>query len=602
MMKTVKERLEMLRNEMKKNGYTYVYFTTADPHMSEYVGDCFKEREYFSGFTGSNGNLLVGERKVLLWTDGRYFVQAEKELEGSGITLMKMGVSGVPTVFEFLGNNLKNGDVLAADGRRISVANGLKLDEVCQKSGAEFKCGFVLPELLWPGRPKQDFGNVRVLGVELCGESTESKISKVFCEMKKRNVTDFFLSKLDDIMWLFNIRGCDVKCNPVAYAYVHFFDEKTVLFLKKESLSSALWDYFMQIGIEIRDYEALDDYLNVQTERTKENTRILLDNSATNYYVYQSFLQLGEVVNSENMTGLWKAIKNETEQNNLKKVYLKDSVALTKFICYIKQNYEKERITETEAAEKIDNLRKEIPEFIDLSFPTISAFGKNAAMMHYEADENGEVLLEGGGIYLVDSGGQYYGGTTDVTRSLILGNVPQDMKKHFTLVCIGMLRLQNARFLSGCTGRNLDILAREPLWNLAMDYKCGTGHGIGYMLNVHEGPQNISWQKRETAVETALVPGMIVSDEPGVYVAGSHGIRTENILLCEKFAENDDGEFLCFRPLTLVPIDLDGILPEYMSAEDKSYLNSYHSLVYEKLSPYLNEEEKKWLKNVTKAI
>ena len=602
MMKTVKERLETLRKDMKKNGQNYIFFTTADPHMSEYVGECFKEREYFSGFTGSNGNLLVGDTDAYLWTDGRYFVQAEKELAGSGITLMKMGSSGVPTLFEFLEKTLERGDVLATDGRRISVTNGLKFEEVCKKNGAIFDFSYALPASLWTKRPMQEFGNVWTLDEKYSGESTENKIAKVFSEMEKKKATDFFLSKLDDIMWLFNLRGCDIKCNPVAYSYAHFSDGKILLFLKNGAFTTEISDYFQRIGIETRDYETIDDYLKKQAEHTNEKRRILLDFSANGYSVYQAFSKLGEVESFENMTGLWKAVKNETEQNNLKNIYLKDSVALTKFICFIKQNYEKERITETSAAKKIDLLRQGIPEFIDLSFPTISAYGENAAMMHYEADENEDVSLERGGIYLVDSGGQYHGGTTDVTRSLILGEVSPEMKKHFTLVCIGMLRLQNARFMSGCTGRNLDILARAPLWNEAMDYKCGTGHGIGYMLNVHEGPQNISWQKRENVAEAPLVPGMLVSDEPGVYVAGSHGIRTENILLCEKYAENEDGEFLCFHPLTLVPIDLDGILPEYMSEEDRKNLNEYHSMVYEAVSPYLNEEEKNWLKNVTKAV
>ncbi len=596
----MEDRRKRLREWMEKKHVDYCLFMTEDPHMSEYINDYYKVREYFSGFSGSNGNLLLGKETGYLWTDGRYFVQAEKELDGSGITLMKMGQKDVPTLEKFLEETLCSGEVLAMDGRLISAVHGLKLQEICEKKNVILKSDFVVDDALWPDRPRDSEEPVWILKESFAGKLALEKIKDIYAEMGKNSVTDFVLSKLDDLMWVFNLRGSDIACNPVAYAFAHFSKEETTLFIKENSVSCEVREYCQENHIQLESYEKVYEILQ-QKIRGKER-KIWVDKNNTAYFMLNFLAKKGALFYGSNPTEIWKSVKNATEQKHIRDVYLKDSIVLTKFIYWLKTSVGKQRITECSAARELDGRRKEVDCFLDFSFPTISAYGENAAMMHYEAKEEDGVVLENKGIYLVDSGGQYEGGTTDVTRSIVMGELPYDIKKQFTLVSMGMLRLQNSVFLKGCTGRNLDILAREPLWQNQTDYKCGTGHGIGYMLNVHEGPQNISWQYRQERKETAILPGMLVSDEPGVYVKGSHGIRTENILLCKEIGENDDGMFLGFEPLTLVPIDLDGILPEIMDKQDKDNWNRYHKLVLETIYPYLTEEEKIWLKNVTKPI
>lgn len=581
-MNIYKSRIEELRVLMRENKIDYYLVFTSDPHSSEYINDYYKEREYLTGFTGSNGTLLVSMEEALLWTDGRYFVQADKELEGSDIKTMKSLQKGVPSISEYLEKHLSKDQCLGLSGLLISASVGMAYSILCEKKEAILKFDIDLPALMWKDRPLDSSKDIWFL--EDCGESRESKLERV--RSKLEDADYLILSKLDDIMWLFNIRGNDIMCNPVAYSYALIGKDEAILYLKNQTEVK---------GVTVKAYrDAVDDIVSICTDK-----KVMLDVSASSYYLYS---KLTDVIIKPNCTESFKAIKNSTEIGNLKECYLKDSVVLTKFIRYIKENVSKKKITEIDAAIKLDSMRADIDGFVELSFPTISAYGANAAMMHYEATEEDYAVIEPKGMYLVDSGGTYMNGTTDVTRTLILGDVTKEMVKHFTKVACGMLRLQNASFIKGCTGRNLDILARLPLWELGIDYKCGTGHGIGYILNVHEGPHSIRWARRQGEEETVIVPGMIVSDEPGVYIEDSHGIRTENIIICESRCENEDGEFLGFVPLTLVPIDLDGIDKAYMNDTDILMLNEYHKLVFDRLSPFFEGEELEWLKTVTRSI
>lgn len=607
--KVIRERIHALRQSMKAAGVHYYLVVTADPHGSEYINDHYKEREFLSGFTGSNGDLLIGEEECLLWTDGRYFVQAQKELEGTGILLMKSRQQGVPGLEEYLKSHLKEGMNLGLYGFCVNAALGKRLEKIMENKKGRILYQNDLAALVFTDRPCDSAAPIRVLEDSLTGESCGEKLLRVREKMEEHGADILLLSRLEDQMWLFNIRGGDIACNPVAYAFTLIYKEKTAVYLKEESIA-ALRDKEGKVrsaGTEDMEWCPYGDFirelpgrLEKAKKRLGRKAKVMLDPGVVNYAIYRTVKEHAATVETKNPTEFMKAVKNPVETGHLEQVYLLDSVALTKFIRYIKEHKE-EGLTESAAAEILDGYRRSVKGFHDVSFPTISAYGANAAMMHYEAVPGRDAALKPEGIYLVDSGGQYEGGTTDVTRSIVMGSITTEMKKHYTLTAVGMLRLQNAVFLHGCTGRNLDILARGPLWQQKTDYKCGTGHGVGYMLGVHEGPQNISWSPGN-AKEAVLEEGMLVSDEPGVYIAGSYGIRIENILLCEKRECNEDGQFMGFRPLTLVPLDPEGIDPSYMERSDIEALNRYHQTVCERLSPYLSDEEKAWLKEQTKSV
>lgn len=598
--KVVRERIDALRQNMKSAGVHYYLVVTSDPHGSEYINDHYKEREFLSGFTGSNGDLLVGEEECLLWTDGRYFVQAGKELEGTGIKLMKIGQRGVPTLEEYVRSHLKDGMKLGLYGFCVNASLGKRLEKIMKEKQGEIVYQSDLAEPVFTDRPADSAKPVRVLENTLTGESCDEKLLRVREKMEDQEADILLLSGLEDQMWLFNIRGGDIACNPVAYAFTLILKEKTVVYLKEEPVAALTKGNIVEWHPYQKFIEELPKLLQQEKERRGRKVRVMIDTGVINYAVYRIVKENADTVEIKNPTQAMKAVKNPVEIRHLEQVYLLDSVALTKYIRYMKE-HRADGLTESEAAEILNQYRRSIKGFSDLSFPTISAYGPNAAMMHYEAVPGRDEVIKPEGIYLVDSGGQYEGGTTDVTRSIVMGQITQEMRKHYTLAAVGMLRLQNAVFLHGCTGRNLDILARGPLWQQKMDYKCGTGHGVGYMLSVHEGPQNISWRSGN-AKEAVLEEGMLVSDEPGVYVAGSHGIRIENILLCEKRECNEDGQFMGFKPLTFVPLDLEGIDSSYLERSDIEALNRYHEMVYEQLSGYLSEDEKAWLREQTKSL
>lgn len=594
----IQGRIQKLQRIMKEMGIQWYYVPTGDFHDSEYVNDYFKGREYLSGFTGSNGTLLVSMKSVGLWTDGRYFIQAQMELADTGITLFRMMEEGVPTLQEYLKEHVKSGDTLGFDGRVVPATVGKRLEVILSEKDGQVVYEQDLIDLVWTDRPGLSREKILVLKEEISGESTEKKLKRVREKMEEVNADCFVLSKLDDIMWLYNVRGGDISCNPVALSYTVIEKDKATIFLQRTCYGEEELSYFQSRGIAVAEYDTFYQWID---KKLKEK-QILLDMKHINYACYMSVSNKNRIINKENPTEAMKAVKNPIEIENLKKIYLQDSAAVTKFIYWVKKTVQEKEITEYDAAMYLDQLRKEIPGYMDLSFETISAYMKNAAMMHYTATKECASILKPEGTLLVDSGGQYMGGTTDVTRTIGLGSISSKERLHYTYTCIGMFQLLSARFLYGCTGRNLDILAREPLWRIDTDYKCGTGHGIGYMLNVHEGPQNIRWRYSEHSDDVVFEEGMIVSNEPGVYLENEYGIRIENIMVCKKGNKNENGQFMYFEPLTFVPIERDALDTHIMSKADVERVNQYHKKVYEVLQPYLTREESIWLKETTKPL
>ena len=600
----IKGRLEQLREKMAENGIDFYMMPTSDFHNSEYSADFFKVREYFCGFDGSNGTLVVGKNFAGMWTDGRYFIQAENQMKGTGVELFKMMNPGVPTIEEFLSDNMKEGQTLGFDGRVVSTSVGEKLEKKLKKNKVSLKIDKDLAEEIWTDRPALPCHDIYVLSDELCGKSFKEKLADVRNKMKEMETSSHLLSKLDDIMWLTNLRGNDVECNPVALAYAYITMDEFFLFVQKDEVTDAVREYCSNVGITLKDYHELTTFL----DGVSLNGDVLYDKRNTNFRTYKALAQKTEnagveLKNEKDPTELMKAMKNETELKNIREVYLKDSAKLTEFIYWVKNNVGKIPMTEYTAAMKLDSMRAELPGFIELSFPTISAYNANAAMAHYEAGEDNAAEVKPQGLLLVDSGGTYMGGTTDVTRTIVVGEISDEIKKHYTATVAGMLQLANCRFMHGCTGRNVDIYARQPLWDIDIDYNHGTGHGIGYILNVHEGPQNIRWRYAKGVDEALLEPGMIVSDEPGVYIEGSHGIRIENIVEVVERKETEYGQLLGFDHLTYVPIDLEAIDTRYMKPENVELLNAYHKAVYDRVAPLIEDEEvKTWLKNATRAI
>lgn len=593
-----KQRIAELRKLMKEAGIDYYIVPTADYHNSEYVSDYFKMREFLSGFTGSAGTLVVGGKEAGLWTDGRYFVQAESELGGSGIVLYKMQEENVPTIKEYLEKNVSEGQTVGFDGRVVDAFFGKELEEAFAGKNVTLAYDKDIAAQLWQDRPAMPVSRVWIVSGENCGMSVSEKLAKVREKMAEEKAAHLLLSKLDDIMWLYNIRANDVECNPVALSYTFLSKEKAVLFIQPGALTEEVRVYLKENNVVCEDYDTITEYL----KNCEIAGKVWCSGADISYMLYKLVQGRAELVDQSNPTELMKAVKNPVELRQIRECYLRDSVALTKFLFWMKENAGKVPMDELGVAAKLDGMRAGIPGFLELSFPTISAYKSNAAMAHYSATKEHFSRIEADGFYLVDSGGQYEGGTTDVTRTIALGAITDEMKLHFTKVACAMLRMADARFLYGCTGRNLDIIAREPLWECGLDYKHGTGHGIGYILNVHEGPHSLRWQYRPEVPETKLEEGMIVSDEPGMYVQDSHGIRTENIVEVVKEDKNEYGQFMGFRHLTYVPIDLDAIDTQYMEPSDIRKLNAYHESVCQKLAPYFEGEALEMLKKATRAV
>lgn len=582
-----------LREQMENQKVSYYLVPSEDPHQSEYVDDYFKCRQYISGFTGSAGTFLAGCEEGWLWTDGRYFTQAEGQIS-SDITLMKQGVSGVPTILEFLKEHLQEGDTLGVNGFTISASYGKKIAKLVKQHGASFRFDLRFVEELWAkdDRPAITKSTIYRHDIKYSGEHTDSKLARVREKMKELDANAFFLSSLPDIAWLFNLRGDDIACTPLFYSYAWITIDKCFLFLRKDCISAVAFQRFKEHGISILDYTEVSAFLKDQHET------VLLNPDLTNYLHYNLLFKC-KIIEDKNPTELMKAIKNDIQIDHLKACHINDGIAMTKFMYWLKKNVGKIPMTERMISDHLEEERKKLPDYMGPSFETICAYKDHAAMMHYQSTEESDVDVKAEGMLLIDSGGQYYGGTTDVTRTFILGPISEEERKYFTLVLKSMLTLANAKFLFGCRGSNLDILAREPLWEDGVDYRCGTGHGVGYFLGVHEGPNAFRWRSNPENLDAVLQPGMVITDEPGVYVPGKYGIRTENMLICKKWQQNEYGAFFHFEPLTLVPIDLDGVDLSLFNEKEKQLLTDYQQFVYDTLSPHLNEEESAWLHTLT---
>lgn len=594
----IQKRLEALRSEMKKRGITVYVVPTSDFHQSEYVGEYFKARKYMTGFTGSAGTAVITMKEAGLWTDGRYFIQAAAQLEGSGVTLFRMGEEGVPKVEEYVEEQLEKGGCIGFDGRVMDAKAGKKYAEIAEKKEGSLYVTEDLVDIIWTERPSLPAHKVWILEQEYAGMSTEEKLSQVREQMKQEGADVHILASLYDIAWLLNLRGDDIDHVPVFLSFVAVEEKKTTLFINQEILEDKVKKYLKDNQIQVEDYEKIYAY----AENLKDH-KVLMSLEEVNYRIAENVQKHSQIVDAPNPSLLLKSIKNETELENTRIAHLKDAVAVTKFMYWLKTNIGKKEITEISASDYLEELRKEQEHFLDVSFDTICAYGANAAMMHYSASEESNAVLKPEGFLLVDSGGHYLEGTTDITRTFALGELSYEQKKHFTAVCRSNLNLANAKFLYGCSGINLDILARGPLWDMGIDYRCGTGHGVGHILNVHEGPNGFRWKVVQERNDSGkLEAGMITTDEPGVYLEGAYGIRLENELICVKDEKNEYGQFMKFENITYVPMDLDAILPEEMTFREKQELNEYHQMVYEKISPYLNEEERIWLKEYTRAI
>ena len=595
----IPERLKKLREEMAQRGIDIYVVPTSDFHDSEYVGEHFKARKFITGFTGSAGTAVITMTEAGLWTDGRYFVQAERQLEGSTVTLYRMGEEGVPTVDEFLAEKLPENGCLGFDGRVIGGTWGRRMEKLAEKKNGTIHCNEDLIDIIWEDRPALSKEPVFILEERYAGKSTAEKLAAVREAMEKEGADYHILTSLYGIAWLLNVRGGDIECVPVVLSYLVLTEKECIWFLQEEIVDEKLRAYLNENHITTRSYDAIYEYvLDIPA-----NAKVLLSAGQVNYRIVSSLNEDITIIDKPNPTLLMKAVKNQTEVDNTRAAHVKDGVAVTKFMYWLKNNIGKTKITEISASDYLENLRKEQENFLGISFNTISAYGANAAMMHYSATPESDTELKPEGFLLVDSGGHYYEGTTDITRTFALGPITDEMRTHFTAVCRSNMNLAHAKFLYGCTGLNLDILARGPLWEMGIDYKCGTGHGVGYLLNVHEGPNGFRWRVvTERNDSGVLQEGMITTDEPGVYLEGKYGIRTENELVCHKSCKNEYGQFMEFENITYAPIDLDAIDPEQMTKREREYLNEYHAMVYKTLSPYMTEEENEWLKRYTRAI
>lgn len=595
----IKERIQKLRTLMSEKGIYAYLIPSSDYHQSEYVGDYFKSREFVSGFSGSAGTVLITQDEAGLWTDGRYFIQAEDELKNSGIKLFKMGEEDVPTIEQYLINVMPKNSKLGFDGKVICSKEGKDLINKLEFKNISVEYNYDLVDLIWENRTNLPNEKAFLLDVEYTGESFSNKLLRVREAIKEKQATTHIITTLDDIAWLFNIRGNDIKHNPVVLAYAIITLDDVNLFIDETKLNDSIKNELKNENVKIKPYDSIYEF--VKTIDDKEI--VLLDPSKVNYAIYNNISKDIRKIESQNPTIMFKAIKNETELKNIRNSHIKDGVAFTKFMYWLKNNVAKEEITEMSAAKKLEDLRREQDKFIEPSFNTIAAYKEHAAMMHYSASKESNYKLEASDLFLIDSGGQYYDGTTDITRTIALGSISDEVQSHFTNVVRGMIRLSKAKFLYGCRGYNLDMLARGPLWDLGIDYKCGTGHGIGFVLNVHEAPNGFRWRVVPERDDSCILEdGMVTTNEPGVYVAGSHGIRIENEIVVRKAEKNEYGQFMNFEVITFAPIDLDAIDESLMLEDEKKYLNSYHKEVYNKIAPFLNEDEREWLKEYTREI
>ena len=590
----INENIKLIQKELIKHNIGAYIVPTNDYHSSEYVSEYFKERKFLSGFTGSQGTLVITKNNSFLFVDGRYFIQAENQIKNTSITLMKMGEPGVPTLEELLNSTLQDGENLGVNAKYISIKQGLKYSNLAKSHNGQL-VDIDLVKELWLDRPPLPKEKLWILEDKYSGEKISSKLARIRKIMANCRANSLLITTLDDIAWALNLRGNDIPCNPVFLSYLLIKNDNATLYIDQDKITNEVRDYLLSNNVSIKDYD------DIASDLEKEIDKVMLETSKVNYSLYLH-IHSG-IIDEENPTYLMKAIKNDVEVENLKLAHIKDGVALTKFMYWLKTNVGKIEMSEISAQDYLYKLRSEQPNYIEPSFNTICGYKEHAAMMHYSATKETDVPLKKEGMLLVDSGGQYYEGTTDVTRTFILGPISKEEKHHFTLVLQANLNLHAAIFLEGCKGINLDILARGPIWDELIDYKCGTGHGVSYLMNVHEGPNGFRWKiVPERNDSGTLVPNMITTDEPGIYLEGKYGIRHETELLCVDKGTTEFGHFLGFECITLCPFDLDGINVDELTQKQKDVLNTYHKDVYEKLSPYMNEEERVFLEKYTRAV
>ena len=593
------DRLRAFRARMDEENMAVVIVPTADSHASEYLADHFKTRQWLSGFTGSAGTLVVGREEAALFTDGRYFIQAERQIAGTGITLMRSGTAGVPTVEQYVCSLAKAGESCGVDFSVISSHFAADMSDMLAGREIALRDTGDWFDTLWTDRPAMPTDPVYLLEEKYTGMSVSAKLAAIREVMAKAGADMHVVNVLDDIAWTLNVRGSDVHCTPVVMSYLLIGREDAIWFVDTQKVSESVREALFSEGVYLREYGEITAAL----EAIEPGTSVMVDGKKMTASLCAALADTN-IIQHENPAFRLKAIKNDVELDNLRAAHVKDGLAVTRLMYWLKQNAGKAPMDELSVTDRLLALRQEQEHFISTSFDTICAYRENAAMMHYKATEESSATIEAKDLLLIDSGAQYLEGTTDITRTFAMGEVDREQKEHFTAVLCGMLNLQNAKFLHGVTGIGLDILARGPMWDLGIDYRCGTGHGVGYLLSVHEGPNAFRWYKSPTRNEdTVMEAGMVTTDEPGIYIEGSHGIRIENELVCKKLEMNEYGQFMGFEAITCAPIDLDAVIPEQMTARQRGWLNAYHAFVLEKLEPLMaNEDERAWLRHATRAI
>ena len=593
MKQSIKERIHALRMTFRPNNIKAFIIPSTDPHLSEYVAPYWMSREWISGFTGSAGTAVILMDKAGLWTDSRYFLQAEKELEGSGITLYKEMLPETPSITKFLCQNLKPGESVSIDGKMFSVQQVEQMKEDLAPYQLQVNLFGDPLKNIWKDRPSMPDAPAFIYDVKYAGKSCGEKVAAIRTELKKKGIFALFLSSLDEIAWTLNLRGSDVHCNPVIVSYLLVTQDEVVYFISPEKITQEVNKYLQEQQVSLRKYDEAESFLN---SFTGEN--ILIDPKKTNYAIYSAINPACKVVRGESPVTLLKAIRNEQEIAGIHHAMQRDGVALDKFLKWLEASVLSGKETELSVDRKLHEFRAAQPLYMGESFDTIAGYKEHGAIVHYSATKESDVTLQSKGFLLLDSGAQYLDGTTDITRTIALGELTEEEKTDYTLILKGHIALAMAKFPAGTRGAQLDVLARMPIWSHGMNFLHGTGHGVGHFLSVHEGPQSIRMNENPIVLQ----PGMVTSNEPGVYKAGSHGIRTENLTLVCKDKEGMFGEYFKFETITLCPICKKGIIKEMLTAEEVKWFNDYHQTVYKKLSPSLNEEEKKWLLEATKAI
>lgn len=594
----ISERLAALRGQMRAHGLQAYIIPTDDYHGSEYVGDYFKTREFMSGFTGSAGTLVVTETEAALWTDGRYFLQAAAQLAGSAIRLMKMGEPGVEDIPEYLAAQLPVNARIGFDGRTMPIAFAENIREKTKKGHMILVSEHDLCGNIWSDRPALSAEPIWELEEAYAGRSRKDKLAGLRAEMEKKGADYLVLSALDEIAWLLNLRGNDIEYTPVFLAYMLVGKDTAKLCVQKRAMSPQICHRLEMDGVTVTDYEDIYEIVGAISPKAA----VWIDKDTANYRLFLLAADRERLLTEESPVIGMKAVKNQREIQNMRKAHIKDGVAVTRFMHWLKTRAGKEEITEISAAAKLKEFRRQMGDYLEESFAPIIGYGEHGAIIHYEAEESSNAMIEPRGLCLADTGAQYLEGTTDITRTFALGGVTAEEKKMFTLVLKGHLQLGAARFKYGVCGQNLDYLARAPLWAEGLDYNHGTGHGVGCLLCVHEGPQRIQWRISRDSREVPFEEGMVVSNEPGLYLEGKFGIRHENLLLCKKGEKTEYGQFMQFENLTMVPFDKDGIEVSLLTEAELAILNAYHAEVFAAISPWFAGADREWLKEATSPL